>query len=108
MQRKLNKRRNRINHLQEVIGNILQERPIVTDYDKMGGAVLGRIVHTLSEKYREVCRREKEEADARERLFKVDIKDSRKLVDALRKQGFNEDAIIEFMQVTKAVNNGQA
>lgn len=63
MQRKLNKRRNRINHLQEVIGTILKERPIVTDYDKMGSAALGRVVHTLSEKYREVCRREKEEAE---------------------------------------------
>lgn len=48
-----------------------------------------------------------DEFTAKERLFQVDIKDSRKLVDALRKQGFNEDAIIEFMQVTKAVNNGQ-
>lgn len=107
MQRKLHKRRMRINHLQDTIGKILKERPIVTDYNKMGSAALGRVVHTLSEKYREVCHREREEAAAKERLFQIDIKDSRKLVDALRKQGFNDEAIIEFMQVTKAVNSGQ-
>lgn len=105
MQKKLNKRRLRINQLQNTIGVILKERPIITDYDKMNSVVLSEVVKSLTEKLATTKTKEKEERLAAERLFKIEISDVRRLVNRLQLAGYNDDAIREFIQTAKDVNN---
>ena len=103
MQAKLKNRREQVKHLHSVIDTILEERPAGNFRIDPETVELWQIDANIAELQRLRLRIEKRE-QAKMRL-EVDLSDVSVLVKALQDRGYNDDAIREFIQVTREVQD---